>query len=786
MSFVNASLLGLGSLLALVPIVLHLAMRPQPKHQTFPALRFLKIRQATNQRQLRLRQWLLLLLRVLVVLLLAFALARPSVSSAQLGHWFVTAVLVGLLLVVLWVLAIAVTQQRGMALISVLVVAALGLGGGIAASGVAIARNRPPLLLGNREAEVAAVILVDTSPRMELIYQNQSRLDRAKQVSQWLVKQLPKDSEVAIVDALPGGYSVDLGAASVAVNALTTRHQNAGFSLLIEESLSLLANSSKARKELYLVTDLTRATWNEVRASNVAELIREQPDVSIQLIDLGVETPVNDAIVDLQLSQESLTPGSPVSVRARIASLGGVGQTTAELYLEPPTSELPVLVDGKLKSPPATVRGRETVAIEDGGEAWINFSLASLPYGTHHGYVELAAQDGLEIDNRRYLTLHVGAPWNVLVVAGDGTSSFMLTELLAPREFRETGRAKFECRTIQFDQLSEQRLADFDAVALLDPAPLDNATWQNFTRYVKDGGGLIVFAGRNVGSAKAFCTEAALEVLPAALERQWRDDAGIRISPRDYEHPITSAFRDFASTVPWEGMPIFRHWVVGPTLGDSQAVISLSNNKPLLLERLVGNGRSLLVTTPVTDPDRPNRAPWNLAISGNPSWPFLVLVDRTFGYLVQSQDSRLNYLVGQSVTLPIHSRPSERFSLLNPEGSWQEVSAAQQRLQIPSAQLPGVYRLRLGPEHTTPRGFSVNLPASVTRLERIDPELLAPVFGSDRLQIATSEDEIVRDIDEARMGREFYPFVLPVLAIVLALEYVTSNRFYQDGAKDTS
>ena len=35
-------------------------------------------------------------------------------------------------------------------------------------------------------------------------------------------------------------------------------------------------------------------------------------------------------------------------------------------------------------------------------------------------------------------------------------------------------------------------------------------------------------------------------------------------------------------------------------------------------------------------------------------------------------------------------------------------------------------------------------------------------------------------IDQARIGKEFYPFLLPLLVIVLALEYVTANRFYPE------
>ena len=79
MDFLNPALLG-GITLAGLPIVLHLVMRQKPRHLEFPALRFLRLRQESNQRRMRLRHLLLLALRVAALCLLALALARPSIS----------------------------------------------------------------------------------------------------------------------------------------------------------------------------------------------------------------------------------------------------------------------------------------------------------------------------------------------------------------------------------------------------------------------------------------------------------------------------------------------------------------------------------------------------------------------------------------------------------------------------------------------------------------------------------------------------------------------------------
>src|SRR5947208_16925685 len=84
MTFIHPLLLG-GLALAGLPVVLHLIMRQRPKHLIFPAIRFLQLRQRTNQRKLRLRHILLLAIRMLLIALMCLALARPKLFSDRFG-----------------------------------------------------------------------------------------------------------------------------------------------------------------------------------------------------------------------------------------------------------------------------------------------------------------------------------------------------------------------------------------------------------------------------------------------------------------------------------------------------------------------------------------------------------------------------------------------------------------------------------------------------------------------------------------------------------------------------
>ena len=150
MVFVNLSLL-LGTLLVGVPIVLHLAMRPKPKQMVFPPLRFLRRHHESNRRTLRLRHWILLLLRSLLIALAALALARPSVSSNLWGNWLMIAALavMTLLISVLWL--VGITTGRGPLVAALLGSLALAVFAALVVMLFGTLRRSDASLIGDRE-----------------------------------------------------------------------------------------------------------------------------------------------------------------------------------------------------------------------------------------------------------------------------------------------------------------------------------------------------------------------------------------------------------------------------------------------------------------------------------------------------------------------------------------------------------------------------------------------------------------------------------------------------------
>lgn len=77
-----APLYLLGALTAAAPLLLHLLHRRNPRPVLFSTLRFLQTAIAKNRRSRRVTQILILLMRVLILLLIALAFARPVIRHA--------------------------------------------------------------------------------------------------------------------------------------------------------------------------------------------------------------------------------------------------------------------------------------------------------------------------------------------------------------------------------------------------------------------------------------------------------------------------------------------------------------------------------------------------------------------------------------------------------------------------------------------------------------------------------------------------------------------------------
>jgi hypothetical protein len=211
----------------------------------------------------------------------------------------------------------------------------------------------------------------------------------------------------------------------------------------------------------------------------------------------------------------------------------------------------------------------------------------------------------------------------------------------------------------------------------------------------------------------------------------------------------------------------------------TSVVLPYSDGRPAIIERIIGQGHVLTMTTPVSD--RPSQKDtWNLLPIG---WPFMVLAHQMAAYLVGSGQQQLNYLAGQTAVLPLDTAAQHPSYLLStPGGLSFPVSAELKRHELPitATDQVGNYRLQAGGSGGVDLGFSVNYAPDQTRLDRLNDQELSGLFGPVKYRLARTRQQIDRDISAGRVGRELFPPLILVVAVILGLEMLVANRFYRE------
>lgn len=296
MNFLNPLFLfGLGA--AAIPILIHLFTRRRPREVRFPSLEFLAEVHQSEIRRLKLKQWLLLLLRTLAVAALALAMSRPVTK----GH---------------------VGARAGAASSVVALVDVSGSMGAIGADG-------HPLATAARRA--VEDVLATLGPGDELLL-------------------VPYDRAPRPVSEKPLGDAGRLRAAAgaLAAGASSTHHAAA-----LELAARSLAQAHALNRELFWISDFQRSGFaNGTHAGADARLTApEGPWASarVLLVPLAPRSRANAALTSATLtpadtgvalavraSASGETPGDfPVEARA-IGATGGSGEALGRGYVSLP------------------------------------------------------------------------------------------------------------------------------------------------------------------------------------------------------------------------------------------------------------------------------------------------------------------------------------------------------------------------------------------------------------------------------------------------------------------
>jgi hypothetical protein len=740
MSFIHPYLL-FGLLLAGVPVLLHLIMRQKPKRLPFPAFRFLRQRYRHNQRKLNLQHLLLLLLRIGVVCALCLALARPRLFASR--------------------------------------------------------------LFSDSDRPATVVLLFDVSPSMEYVVGGVSRLDEARGRARELLGELHAGSKVAILDngdeEAPDVPPLPLADARGRIEALHTRPGAGPLNRAVERALRLLekeeAGEETPPRILYVFSDRTRACWDP------AGLKPAVPEgVHALFVDVGVEKPRDLGIEKVEVIPAVMPPGATFQVHVRIRGTTGGHE-----------NELTCQIEGEQKS--SEKRGVQ-LAKNFTGDLFTFERTAPKPPDTGpldvpcQIVVRLGTQDALACNNVRHATFLVRRSRKLLtLIDNDAVKNTIqskdgrrIPEVAHVWDAVHAATKSFACDILSLDEankLTPKALAGYPVICLFQVADVPDAWWRKLAVYVKGGGSLAIVPGGDemLPNLKEFDEQGTkAELLPAPLTTlitRPRDRPVYWQRFSDAAHPLLAPFvawrRGGDADFDRDDLRPFvrRYWQTGKLEKQALAIARYEDDSqsPALLERTLGQGRVVLFTTPLDlrfmEPGSPRQ--WNNYWQSSFG---LVLIDRVCRYLGgEVTVPEMNFRCGRLPQVTIPAGAEGPFTLSGPA-----LVGAEHNVKLPPKGGPVVLRqavqagnyLVLDGKNQPVAGFSLDIPAVETDLERVPVEQLEQVLGKGCVvQVAGSSS--LRDAlaSARRPPLELLPLLMMTLLVVLTVESLLANRFYR-------
>jgi hypothetical protein len=783
----------IGALAAAIPVVLHMIHRQKAKELPFSTLRFLRLSVEKTRRRKRIHDVLLMVLRAAVLLLLAVGLARPTLTSLS------------------------------------------SLWGG---------------------ADTAVAIVLDNSASMGMVDQGQVRFRTALGAAEQIVGQLREGDQVALFRSggpvLPELGKLDRTQEQVRqmllqwLNAPSptggVSYERADLALKVRQARTLLAESEAANKQIYVLTDLQRLSWENsgsgdglaagsadglAAAGTAASPVVEQ-NIPIIVVDCNRAPAPNVAVAGVSLA--TVVPVAGVPVKA-----------TAELFNAVPDAQqrrLELYVDG------AKEESSPVLNVPPGGRMTHEFTFTPTRGGLHRGEVRLVGEDGSELDDRRFFAVEVDQGIPVAVVKPQRheipylEDTFYVEQALAPGK---SGAWAIRPTPLTAGDLLGEPLSNYKVIFCVNLPALPSETAERLRAYVAGGGNLVWICGDNVEPAayNQMDQQAAGQLLPAplldvrtasrGLSQFSRSENGTvpfgsengtvplvgqfsrsengtvpfggengtvplapladanrdswQISFLDREHPALGPLAEPATL--YQSVLVYKH-VRMDTKGTSgvRVLARLDDGEPLLAQRDVGRGKVLLLGTSA-----------HVGWSNLPLRPiFLPLLVQLTYHLAGVEQARHMLLAGSPLLLPLEgaARPSG-VEILPPGGELIRRKTEDQQGQplktfrYDDTHQIGIYELRLlAAGGTRQIGFAVNVDPDEADPAKIEPQELRERFAPTPLVFADNPDDLSGTFAWLREGTSLWEWFLTAVLLALVFEPLLANRLSPKQAETTT
>lgn len=541
LAFGIAHLPMLGWLVAAaVPILIHLWSRRRYREMSWAAMEYLLAAVQRQSRRLRFEQWLLLVIRTALVVLLVLALAEPY--AERLGF--------------------AVTSN----------------------------------------GHTHRLLVLDGSYSMGYRPTDKTRFERAKELARQIVEESPQGDGFTLV-LMSSPPRVVVGTAALEpdeivreIDNLQLQHTTADLPATITQVQQVIESVGRenlrlAQHEVYFLTDLQRITWvPKLPEAAAAEFQQQTADLSrsamLFLIDLGQPQAENLAVTSLRPLDPVVTVDRPVQLEVELRNFGRQARNRQPVEL---------LVDGRRSN-------QKLVEIAADGVASVQFT-HQFDSADDHAIEVRAMGDALNVDNHRFLAVPVLQAIRVLCIDGrpSGTPFRGAADYLAVALAPQSNRALVQAELALESALLDRNLGSYDCVFFCNVAQFTASEASVLDAYLQGGGSLVFFLGDQVladryNSELGGVGEGGKHILPAEIG-DIVEKPQFRLDPLGYRHPILQPFRG-RGEASLLTTPVLKHFkLTVPADSSAKTVLALANGDPLVVEEPIHRGRVVLVAT---------------------------------------------------------------------------------------------------------------------------------------------------------------------------------------------
>ena len=716
MTFLNSLVLwgGLAAAGIAVPIIIHLLYRQHKRQTDWAAMDLLRRAMVVRSGQVRLEDLIILLLRCLALLLVALALLRPTFSGES-GKWF----------------------------------------GG--------------------QQQVGVVVAIDASYSMTH-GQYESRFDRAGAKAREIFATLKPGDRTTLMlmgnapHILLGGalYDGDLVASELKQSDRTfPQGLNLERNLEEIERLVTKAELKTPVRECYIITDAQKIDWESLSPGARGSIKRISQSARLFFVPVASGGQTNVAVTDLRYVSGSLRLGEVARFEADVRNNGTAAVPDAKEIRfrcgdEVSTERLGRLAPGQTKPVAFFARFKKP------GDVTISVTLD-------------VENSNLPLDNTRHAVATVSSAIKVLCVDGEPGSAPDESETAYLRRALKLTKRQVEnviaVTNVQSRDLADENLAEYDVVILANVGNLGTDLGKKLFKFVRRGGGLVVFAGKRIDGDDYNSTlrDGGQLLMPGLIGKPVKcpNPAGWAMGSVRSSHPVAIV----AGNVEKNLKPLFDEarfsqvLSVTPDKGAATLLtLAADRDLPLLLEKRIGAGSVLMFTTSA-----------DLEWCGLPMHPlYEMLLQQAMTYLT-SNPARRQFTVGQNVQIPVEGKEAgNTVALADPRGNVREMKMISRPGLLPACAFdavePGFYQVSPG-GGKPPLAAAVNIDPRESDTTVLDPKGMADSFQGLKVRTMPAEDELTGPIKESRSGRAISRTLL-ILAILILLAQSFLARYF--------